>query len=771
ALSFGLISPSKSTRLTPLLWEHISTISFPFSKRYLNKLFSAEPQRCTDDLIYLLTKTNQKKFVADFSVDFFEQNQEFLFEFIYKSLKLDNGEAIKIVVENTKKNNSVTDLLRSYRQLLKVPSKQPYIPTHAMYLKNFAGEYYKYAKEVSMSYEAFSLFYKFNDLRELAESDKSLNEILKINYGEQLNTQIIEMFNIIVEFAQDVKNYDIVENFRDKQYYLSESRIKLYDLSAQAREVLHEPEKSIFLEIFEKWQGIITSEAKSLRGPADIAISILNKNLSVNDENEWQPIVVKIKNTGLSPAENIMLAFLDNENIEVGERTKEVRLLGIGEEAKLEFSIKSIGHSASLRINIDTSFDDFERKGKLRVFADILSVSSPSFEYKKVLNPYIVGTPLKNEKIFVGRSHALKFAEDNLSSGSQNNILIYFGQRRIGKSSILYQLMNSSLNDEYVFVYIDCQGFADADTARLLYRLCRDIRSSLSKEQILIEEPALDRFKENTFIELDDYLDKVELALNDDESPSRKKVVLMFDEYEFLEYMVKSEKVSSEIFNKLRNLMQHRNKSFAFIFVGTHRLTELTEDYWSFLFNIALYYEIGTLTEKEAKNLIVKPVEDYIKYDELAIDKIIRITGNHPYFIQVLCRLIVNYCNEHLKGYINLKDLNNVLEDAVEGSTAHVKYLFSDYSTKSEQEILTFLSRTTDDTKLFASPAEISRFAGENGFTYDIVTVQEILSGLKNKKLVREGGELGDLLGFEYEFLRLWIEKHVKIQNGFINIT
>ena len=85
--------------------------------------------------------------------------------------------------------------------------------------------------------------------------------------------------------------------------------------------------------------------------------------------------------------------------------------------------------------------------------------------------------------------------------------------------------------------------------------------------------------------------------------------------------------------------------------------------------------------------------------------------------------------------------------------------------------MLTFLSRITDETKLYASAAEIVRFLTEKGFTYDLVSVQEILSGLKNKKLIRPGGETGEQVGFEYEFLRLWIEKHVKIQNGFINVT
>ena len=144
-----------------------------------------------------------------------------------------------------------------------------------------------------------------------------------------------------------------------------------------------------------------------------------------------------------------------------------------------------------------------------------------------------------------------------------------------------------------------------------------------------------------------------------------------------------------------------------------------------------------------------------------------RITGLHPYFIQGSCRAIVNYCNEKKKNYVTLTDINEVMRDAVESSTAHVKYLYQDYANESEQAVLTFLSHVTDDSKLFATAREISRYAGENNFDYEPRLVQEILSSLKVKRLVREDGEeRGDLFGFEYEFLRIWIKEHIKIRHG-----
>jgi len=519
---------------------------------------------------------------------------------------------------------------------------------------------------------------------------------------------------------------------------------------------------SALIESFRKWYTIISNEAKKLRGPAELEISILSKTLT--GVQEWNPVPVMIKNVGQSPAENVRISLLDNENMLVLENKKTIGLLGTGEAKQVEFSVRPQGNPAELRMYFDARYDDFERKDKLRPFADIATLSSEAEEFRKIPNPYIAGTPVRNEKVFFGRREALNFVIENLSSGTQNNVLIFFGQRRVGKSSILYRLMETKLKDEYVFVYIDCQGFGEVDTSGLFYKICNSIYREVKKQNLAVERPDRETFKAHPFAELDTYLDAVEVALEE------KHLSLMFDEYEFLEYKVKEGKVSPEIFNKLRNLMQHRSK-LAFIFAGTHRLTELTEDYWSILFNIALYREIGALNREAAKALITEPVKGYLRYDDLAVDKILRVTGLHPYFIQVTCRLLVNYCNKQQVNFVTLAVVNNILKEAVEGSTTHVKYLFKDYAAEPEQEIMTFLSRVTDESKIFASVTEIEHFANENGFSYDRKQVMEVLSSLKNKNFVKEGGEIrGEMFGFEIELLRLWIAEHVTIQRGFINL-
>ena len=783
------VTSEADLKVAPLLFDHVSTLPLPFSYAFLTLVARTDERQAGDLLMYLLENTQQKKLAARVSSAFLTDYPRLTFEWLNRLLKREKRQVFDLLNRLFKKHESarvflslpktqsqtqgrlarrvsakrISSLLDVYQRALSANPKGPMVSELVEAIKPFADENYRHARELQLTYEVLGKFFAYRNVQELADADLALAELQQISVAETLNVNLTDIWGIVIELASDLKNYDVVESFRDKQYYLSEARIKLYELTRRAQKNLNDPEATLLVEVVEKWQELIITEGKALRGPAELQLALQNKRLAGN--GEWNNILVTVKNVGQSPAENIFVSLLENENVLVLENKKRVRLLGTGDIHNVEFSIMSKGNPSELRMYFDASFDDFERKGKAFTFADVIRVRGTDEEFKKIQNPYVVGIPLQSDKVFYGRRKVLDFALDNLRAGEQNNVLIFYGQRRIGKSSLLYRIKDSELKSDYLFVYIDCQGFADADTGKLLYRLCESIQLAAQEQGIKMASPQLEKFKQDTFIELDSYLNQSEEAL------APRKLVLMLDEYEYLEYKVKDGSVSAEIFNKLRNLMQHRNKKMTFIFVGTHRLQELTSNYWSFLFNTALYYEIGPLGEPEARALITDPVKGYLRYDDLAVDKILRVTGMHPYFIQGSCRALVNYCNNRKKNYVTLTDVNEVMREAVESSTAHVKYLYQDYANATEQQILTFLARITDDSKLTSTANEISRFALENGFEFEPGPVQEILAGLKNKRLIREDGEMHEQFGFEYEFLRIWIREHIKIRNGTLITT
>jgi hypothetical protein len=77
-------------------------------------------------------------------------------------------------------------------------------------------------------------------------------------------------------------------------------------------------------------------------------------------------------------------------------------------------------------------------------------------------NPYISGEPVRREDMFFGRHELLQ----RIVSTLHNNSIMIHGERRIGKTTLLYQLANTlrQIDDpEYWFValYIDLEGTAE----------------------------------------------------------------------------------------------------------------------------------------------------------------------------------------------------------------------------------------------------------------------------------------------------------------------
>lgn len=155
-----------------------------------------------------------------------------------------------------------------------------------------------------------------------------------------------------------------------------------------------------------------------------------------------------------------------------------------------------------------------------------------------------------------------------------------------------------------------------------------------------------------------------------------KNLLLLFDEFEELQRRVEDGRLQPEIFQFLRNLMQHEDR-VDFVFSGTHKLEELGAEYWSILFNIASYKPITFLSAADMRRLIEDPVAAYnLEYDPLAAERIIKVTAGHPYFAQLVLHEMVVYHNETQRNYLTVMDVDRGLERIVGRGEAHFKFIW-----------------------------------------------------------------------------------------------
>jgi len=136
-------------------------------------------------------------------------------------------------------------------------------------------------------------------------------------------------------------------------------------------------------------------------------------------------------------------------------------------------------------------------------------------------NPYITGNPVGKSTAFIGRTDILQ-AVLHVLRHPQDNAIILYGQRRIGKTSILQALEVDLLKEKhYCPVAFNLIDKAQASLDQVLQRLARQISQVLS-----IAPPHFEHEPKATFHE---WLSQV---LN---QPSKQILVLLFDEFDVLD--------------------------------------------------------------------------------------------------------------------------------------------------------------------------------------------------------------------------------------------
>ena len=267
----------------------------------------------------------------------------------------------------------------------------------------------------------------------------------------------------------------------------------------------------------------------------------------------------------------------------------------------------------------------------------------------RIPNPYIVGTPIPDPAFFYGRESLLSFVRDTLNPPQQRVVVLY-GQRRIGKTSVLYEL-GRRLSDDYHPVYFDLMGQANRPLTLALYEIANNIADHLE-----IAPPA--NFNEPRQFRA--FLENACATLSDD-----KPILLLFDEFDDLSDVdVSADAAALSLFDYLRDLLNIK-LPVAFVFVVGRRLTELPQNFQSIL-KQAPSRRVAFLSEEDTETLIRQPAGDTLNYTPEAVKAIFELSSGHPYFTQLICFELFRLAQHRNDTTIQGADVEAVLESAIE---------------------------------------------------------------------------------------------------------
>jgi hypothetical protein len=354
--------------------------------------------------------------------------------------------------------------------------------------------------------------------------------------------------------------------------------------------------------------------------------------------------------------------------------------------------------------------------------------------------------------MFYGREDDLKFLQENLTNASSSIVIVLYGQRRSGKTSLLYQLVNTGVLEPYIPIYIDMQNEAYKISASTLLRsIAFSIHRELKKRAIHIERPGIKDFNEDPTFSFNLFLDDIEPLLG------KRKLVILIDEFEVLEQKVQERALDPEILEYLRSLMQHR-RCINFLMAGTHTIEQLTAGYWSVFFNIARHHRLKKLSPDAATQLIEQPVKGYLAYDPFAVRKIRQLTADQPYLIHLACRSLVEHANALQKNYITINDVNTVLDGVIEAGKAHFGWIWEQIALE-ERLVLSVVSQEGKREGGFVSLTDIEDTYKHYGLVFNRKKVLQALQNLIDGDVLVSGPD-GTQFKVLMELTRLWLQKN-----------
>ena len=94
-------------------------------------------------------------------------------------------------------------------------------------------------------------------------------------------------------------------------------------------------------------------------------------------------------------------------------------------------------------------------------------------------NPYIVGNPVRERAMFFGREAEFNLIRKRFEHSEHGGLLVFCGERRSGKTSILFQILDHRLGPDFIPVLIDMQSMAVANEVEFLTRISHEISRAL----------------------------------------------------------------------------------------------------------------------------------------------------------------------------------------------------------------------------------------------------------------------------------------------------
>jgi tetratricopeptide (TPR) repeat protein len=372
-------------------------------------------------------------------------------------------------------------------------------------------------------------------------------------------------------------------------------------------------------------------------------------------------------------------------------------------------------------------------------------------DFKHIPNPFIVGNPIKSRDMFFGRQDDFEYIKRKLQSGVKSYIIVFSGERRSGKTSILFQVLNGELGEGFLPILIDMQTMAGLQSENEFFeKIAKETFRALEEVPLSIDQYNFFQEEVSPYKVFSKLLDDIH-ALHPD-----KNILFLIDEYELIESKISEGSLNKNFVPFLAGVLESERK-ISFLFTGSKKLDERKSPYWNILFAKSLYRNVSFLSKNDTIRLIAEPVKDRVTYEKEVIEGIYRLTAGQPFYTQVCCQNIVDHLNEKQKNNVAATDLDEIIDEILENPLPQMIYFWNSLSNE-KKLILSLLSEMLEDSDRFVRAQEMHKFSGkrEFGINLTLKTISTTLETLYHQHLLKK---VEDQYCFHMDLFRRWIKQ------------
>lgn len=557
-------------------------------------------------------------------------------------------------------------------------------------------------------------------------------------------------------------------NFEAKDRLFSTILFRISELTEDIERFPTDLGRCSMLPILIAWQSSIEahfSEVASVSQP-NLQIIEVVKTLIVGHELEMHLLISN--RLGKSAASGIKLLLFDSTDNKyvLTKRTFDVdRTLPSGEETTLVVRVEPTTTEPGFTLHYRVAYSN--RAGEEVTSApNTIAVRMDESEFHEIYNPYAAwasSDAVTDPLMFFGRDQLIEELINVYRNKQQRKVIVIYGQKRAGKSSILYHVKQRLDEDNQQGKYppvIGCifslgRVSINPSLQSLFYELARELFKTLKdlipKDTRTVSKPERQMFLDDPFGVFVEYSEDLLQSLRAAPGYEDAIPLLLLDEFTYIYAFVQQKRIDPNFMKAWKSLVER--KLFSFLLAGIDEMPDFIESFPN-EFAMAELKRVSYLEPEFARQLIERPIWDSSKeasrFQERAIVRIQELTGNSAYYIQIFNNVLVDYLNDQGTGFVTEADVDSVAEQLTSGKNLLSAANFDNltryqqrkesedrispraYETEIEEKllrVLAFLTKTEDYASLASILAKFPQADHE--------AVRRMINDFKNREVIK----------------------------------